>query len=105
MELPVDTATDSKKPRSLKNALLSAGAQHVIIIVVTSVMLDGGLMLLKCIYAFVAYWVGFAILIIRRRKRLAKTDLHFVEYGSFALCVFSIFFAPLVWHLRGLNIW
>jgi len=105
MELPADTETDSKKPHSLTKALLIAGAQHVIIIVVTSVILDGGVTLLKCIYAFVAYWVGFVMLIIRRRKKLVESDLQFVEYGCFALCVFSIFFAPLIWHLRGVSLW
>ncbi len=105
MELPTDIATESKKPRSLRNALLSAGAQQVIIIGVTSVILDGGVTLLKCIYALVAYWVGFSILMIRRRKKLAKMDLKFVQYGYIALCVFSIISAPLIWHLRGVNVW
>jgi hypothetical protein len=104
MALPTDIATESKKPRSLRNALLAAGVQQVIIFGVASIMLDGGVTLLKCIYAFVAYWVGLAILMIRRRRKLAKTDLEFVQYGYVALCVISILIAPLIWQLRGVRV-
>jgi hypothetical protein len=98
-------AKELQKPRSLGKAFLSAGAQQVIIIWVTLAFLDGGIIFLKCAYAFVAYWVGVAILMIRRQTSLAKTDLDFVEYGYFALCFVSIFIAPLVWRLRGVNVW
>jgi hypothetical protein len=105
MELPTDIATESKSPGSLRNALLAAGAQQVIILGISSIMLDGGVTLLKCIYAFVAYWAGLAILMIRRRRKLAKMDLEFVQYGYVALCVLSIFIAPIVWQLRGVRVW
>ncbi len=104
MGLPTDVATESKPPRALRNALLSATVQQAIAFVVTSAMLDGGATLLRCMYAFVAYWVGFAILMIRRRKRLEEMDLKFVQYGYLALCVFSILISPLIWHLRGVAV-
>jgi hypothetical protein len=53
----------------------------------------------------VAYWAGLAILMIRRRRKLAKMDLEFVQYGYVALCVLSIFIAPIVWQLRGVRVW
>jgi hypothetical protein len=74
MDSPTNIATKSKKLPSLKQALLSAVAQQVIFIGITGVIMDGGVTQLKCLYAFVAYWVGFTILMIRRRTRFVKTD-------------------------------
>ncbi len=102
--MATDSATESEEPRSPKKALVVACAQQIIILGVTSFELDGGIDFLKCLYALVAYWVGFAILMIRRRTELTKFDIHFVAYGYLALSVLSMVAAPLVWHLRGVNV-
>jgi hypothetical protein len=98
-------ATETQKPGSLRSAVLFAGLQQLIIIGLASVMLDGGVMLLKFLYAFVAYWVGFSILMIQRRKAHSKVDIQVVQYGYLLLCVISFVAAPVVWHLRGVNAW
>ena len=105
MKLPTDIVTESQKPRALSRALLCAGAQQVIFfcLIATALCDDGGALGLKWFYAFVAYWVGFTIVIIRRRKRLTKIDLEFVRYGYLALLVVSFVIAPFIWQLRGMN--
>ena len=103
MQQSASTIPDSNQPDSLRNALVSAVAQQVIVSLVAMVMLDGGVTLLKCIYALVAFWVGFAIMLTRRRRRLVKRDFAFIRYGFIALCACSFFVAPLVWSLRGVH--
>lgn len=92
MQQPASTTPDSNQPDSLRNALVSAVAQQVIVGLVAMVMLDGGVTLLKCIYALVAFWVG-----------LVKRDFAFIRYGFIALCACSFFIAPLVWSLRSVH--
>ncbi len=104
MDQSTDTPKEPNKPDSLRNALVSAVAQQVIVGLVASVMLDGGFTLLKCLYALVAFWAGFAVLLVRRRKRLEKRDFTFIRYGYLALCACSFFLAPLVWALRGVRV-
>jgi hypothetical protein len=103
MDQSANTPSEPNKPDSVRNALVSAVAQQIIICLVAMVMLDGGVTLLKCIYALVAFWVGFAILLVRRRRRLEKRDFAFIRYGYLALCACSFFLAPLVWALRGVH--
>lgn len=89
------------RAETFKEALASAGAQQLILLLLASAILDGGVLLQLCAFAFAAFWIGVAIIRFRRGSTLTKLDLLIIEAGSVPLCVISFFLSYLIWNLRG----
>jgi hypothetical protein len=89
------------RAETFKQALASAGAQQIILLLLASAILDGGVVLQVCVFGFAAFWVGVAIIYARRRLVLTKLDLLLVEAGTVPLSVISFFLSYFIWNRRG----
>jgi hypothetical protein len=87
---------------SYRNAITSAIVQQVIVLVLTSLILDGGDLLMFCLVACLAFWAGVAFIRLRRGQTPTKTDLILIRSSYLLLCVITFFVVHLVWKLRGL---
>lgn len=85
----------------LKSAMMSAFVQQAAILVLASMILDGGLIHQICFYAFAAFWGGVGIILIRRCESPTKLDLVFVRGGYLVVCIISFFLTSTIWSWRG----
>lgn len=84
------------------SALQFSGLQQVIVIALTGLLLDGGVIGTVCFYAFVAYWFGVLLIWLRRRtKGFTKVDLFLLRWGFLILCLISYNIARVVWRQHG----
>jgi hypothetical protein len=85
----------------LLDAETFAFVQQSLVLVLASMMLDGGGFFQVCFYAFVAYWAGVGLLRLRAKAGLSKVDLLLIRYGYIPVCVLSFLLTYWIWHLRG----
>ena len=71
------------------------------ILVLTSMVLDGGGIFQVCFYALVAFWCGVVALYFHRQGALSRVDLLLLRYGYILLCILSFFITRLIWEWRG----
>ena len=81
--------------------LLTPIAQQVVFALLGALMIDGGLTLRIAWFTIIAYWIGFAMIIVRRPLNPTKGDLRFIKVGTLMLFGTSVIVAPFVWWLRG----
>lgn len=94
--------SDSAHPvPSLKTEWHPALVFQMPILILASMVLDGGGIAQVCFYALVAFWVGVVVLYVRRRGVLSKVDLFLIRWGYIVVCIISFFITRLVWGLRG----
>lgn len=74
--------------------------QQVPILLLTSMILDGGMLFAVTGYAAAAYWVGFGIITARRRGHLTLVDTMLLRWGFLILCLVSPFLTGVIWHFR-----
>jgi hypothetical protein len=82
------------QPRTYREAIRSALIQQVLILGLTSMVLDGGGLFLICFYATIGFWIGVAIIRFRRPTPTA-IDLAVINFGSIPLCLVSFFTAAM----------
>jgi hydrogenase-4 membrane subunit HyfE len=92
----VQPTTTSPYQRVIKSAVL----QQVFILVLVSMILDGGVVAEVCLFAAAAFWSGLA-LITSRRRTPTKLDLILIQGGYIVLCVIAFFLTHWIWHLRS----
>ena len=82
-------------------AITSAVVQQVIVLVLASMILDGGDLLAFCLVACLAFWVGVVFIRLRRGQTPTKMDLILIRSSYLLLCIITFFVVHLVWRLRG----
>lgn len=85
-----------------RNAIISAIVQQVLVLVLASLILDGGDLLMFCVVACLAFWSGFVFIRVRRGQTPTKIDLILIRASYLALCIITFLVVHLVWKLRGL---
>lgn len=90
-------AKDDERSVSLGLPLI----QQLIVLVMASMILDGGMLAQMFSYAAAAYWVCVGIILLRRRRNLTRFDKIVIRIGFLFACVFSVFLTGFIWHLRG----
>jgi hypothetical protein len=82
-------------------AIRSALAQQLVVLLVGTLVLDGGDVFRVSLIAFLAFWV--AAFAIRLRRGLAPTrfDLLFIHRGYVPLCVLAFLLVHFFWRLRA----
>jgi hypothetical protein len=90
------------RAKVLKQALASAGAQQIILLLLASAVLDGGVVLQKFAFGCAAFWIGVGIIRLRRGSIPTKVDLLLIEAGTIPLCVLSFFLCNFIWSHRGI---
>jgi len=93
--------SETVHPPSLKTEWLPALVLQMPILVLSSMVLDGGGVAQVCFYAMVAFWGGVAVLHFHCRGALSRADLLLVRYGYILVCVISFFITRWVWQWRG----
>jgi hypothetical protein len=88
----------------VKDAEWFAFVQQSLILVLASMILDGGGLFQVCFYAFTAYWAGVGLLRLRAGAALSKVDLLLIRSGYLPACVLSFFLTYSIWHLRGYDL-
>jgi hypothetical protein len=71
--------------------------QQVLVLMMASMILDGGMMMQLSGCAALAYWVGFSIIMARRRGRLTQTDAILIRWGFLMLYTVSFALTGLIW--------
>jgi hypothetical protein len=99
--LPV-VPTESEKPTK-RTAFVDGCIVQSIVMVLAGGILDGGQLFQVCFYAWVAFWAGVIVHVIRHGGRPPQSKLHdfLMRYGHFLLCVLSYFITGLIWKWRG----
>lgn len=92
---------ENSKTNTLRPQFLPALSWQAIILLLASMVLDGGGIFQVCFYALVGYWGGVAVLLLRKRASLSITDTLFIRHGYIFVCVISFLVTRLIWHLRG----
>ena len=92
-------------PRRLSDAFSSAilfgMVVQIVFLLLTALLLDGGVMFWMCLTTAVGYWIGVGIIAVRRRASPTKLDLLFTRYGMVGLMVVAPFLAKLVYIIIG----
>jgi hypothetical protein len=60
---------------------------QLVLLVLTALVLDGGQLNRLCVVAIIGYWVGVAVVMIRRRTSPTRVDLLFLRYGPLGLMI------------------
>jgi hypothetical protein len=71
------------------------------VLLLASLLLDGGRALRVFTVAAGAYWAGVAVIVCRRRRSPTRSDLVFVGWGFWLLLVVTRALAPVVWRWTG----
>lgn len=74
--------------------------QQLVVLVMSSLILDGGVIFQVFSYAALAYWVCIAIILIRRRRQLTPVDRIVIRIGFLVACALSAVLTGFIWHLR-----
>ncbi len=92
-------------PRRLSDAFSSAilfgMVVQIVFLLLTALLLDGGVMFRMCLTTAVGYWIGVGIIAVRRGASPTKLDLLFTRYGMVGLMVVAPFLAKLVYIIIG----
>lgn len=91
----------AKREFSLSGSVVFSLIQQAILLAMGGMMLDGGQIFQVIGYAVVAYWAGFVIIMLRRRRSLTGADKILIRWGFLMLWVASGFITGLIWKLRG----
>jgi len=87
--------------KTYSQAVKSAVIQQGILLVLTAMILDGGVIFQVCLYAAIAFWVGFTMIWIRNRRSPKPLDLLLIEAGYPVLCVVAFFLYSFIWARIG----
>ena len=72
---------------SLKDAIGTGIVIDIILLVVSSLVLDTGGVFRVVFCVVLGHWAGNAFIIFRRKLRMTKMDKDFIRFGSLALVV------------------
>lgn len=67
-----------------------------LMVMLGSITTDGGGMYKICLATLISHWVGIAIIVTRRHKRLTKEDVGFIK-GGFVLIYILVFVFLALW--------
>ncbi len=75
--------------------------EQILLGLLAGLILDGGGVAQIFLYTLVAFWSGFAMIVLRRPTSPTKTDLFLIKWGTFILFVISFGMASVIWQWRG----
>jgi hypothetical protein len=73
----------------------SAAIQQVLVLVLASMILDGGVVAATCFFAAVGFWAGVFVIRLRRRSP-TRVDLAVIEGEYIVLCVIAFLISRLM---------
>ena len=85
-----------------RRPIFEALALQSAVVLLSGLALDFGQARQICGFALLAFWGGALVLILRRRLDPTPLDLSLLRIGYLLVLILTAFFAPVIWHLRGL---
>jgi hypothetical protein len=89
-----------KKDISVRGSIVFSLTQQTFLLVLSAMLVDGGRAFQGSVYALVAYWIGFLIIMVRRRRSLTQADKLLIRWGYVMLWIVSPLVTTFVWSLR-----
>lgn len=83
--------------------LIQAGVISVFLVVLSMMVLDGGVTLAATPLGLVAFWGVVVLVIIQRPLRPEYSDVRFVKSGCWWVVLIAQILARWIWHLRGVD--
>jgi hypothetical protein len=77
--------------------------QHAVLGVLAGMIMDNGEVGNIAGCSVIAYWILFAVIIIRRPKNPTKGDILVVKLGPLILFAIAVVLVPFVWSFQGGN--
>ena len=74
---------------------------HLLLFLLSGMILDGGFFFATSLVAVAAYWVGFAIVVVRHPASPTRGDLIWASAGFAIALALTFAIGPLVLYLRG----
>jgi hypothetical protein len=82
--------------------LLDGLALQLVLLVLSGLLLDGGLTVEISLIAWAAFWCGIVVMLCHRPDRPTRFDLWVLRWGYLPLMLVVQAVARYVWHWRGL---
>jgi hypothetical protein len=89
-------------PSPYRGAIKLALAQQCTVLVLASMILDGGDIFNICLIAFIAFWAVVGFIRWRRPHAPTKLDLIFIQASYLLLCILTFFLVNFFWKGRGI---
>lgn len=83
----------------LNTAVIWAAFQQALAVLISCLLLDGGAFLDVCMLAFIAFWIGVLVIVLRRGATPTKLDLSFIRAGRIPILALTALYA--VWRSNG----
>ena len=87
--------TDSKSTETLSGAMKFALIQQVPLLFLASLILDRGVIFAHLLIAAAGYWIAAMAVLVRRRLKLAKSDITFLKWGYLLLVAITCILSTL----------
>ena len=100
-QVELNTAQQKGSRDSFSAALKVGIVIQIALFPLTALIMDGGVTNRLCVLAMIGYWIGVAVIIVRRGASPTKLDLFFLRYGVVGLFLATFFLAPLVYRIIG----
>lgn len=81
--------------------LLQALGIQLCLLVLMSLILDGGMVFAACRYTSVGFWFGVILILIRRPLRPADSDLLYLRFGLPIIIVVAVPMFLWVWQIKN----
>lgn len=75
---------------------------QVVILMLGGLVLDGGNILLACLYSAFPFWTGVLMIAFRRGSRITSTDILFLKYGIILTTVIGVPTIVNMWQRNGM---
>jgi hypothetical protein len=85
----------------LPHTILFSLVQQALVVILGSMIHDGGALLQTFLYGIAGFWIGVCLIWFRRGASLTKADVTLVRWGVLPMCVISFLLTGGIWHLRG----
>ena len=88
--------------RQFGTAANSALLQNFLVILLSALVLDFGVIARACLIALAAFWIGVGIVVFRRPLAPTATDLAFVRFGYPPMTFVTVVASHVAWRAMGL---
>jgi hypothetical protein len=102
VETEQDTIQTGANGRAIGPTFIEALMLQALTLLLFANLLDSGVHLRACCYAWLGYGAGVAIVLVSRSKTLTKSDLFYLKWGWAVIIMFGVPVFIRVWKAKGL---
>jgi hypothetical protein len=98
--MSIDNPNNPVISRELQMHLLAGFFVQSLILILGGLVLDQGETMHTILRVALGYWMGVAIILVRRFQKPSRFDLFFIQWGNLVLVVVALPIASWYWHYR-----